>query len=72
MRVDYDLWQETEDLEVVITHDHPVEVDQSVTIIKATPEGITLEFYQDGEITGSIGMMYEEWFRFATQESGVK
>ena len=64
-RIDHDLWQEPEDLEVVITHDHPVDLDQSTTIIRATEDGITIEFYLNGEITGAITSTYEEWFQLS-------
>lgn len=60
--IEHDLWQETEDLEVVVTHDHPVDLDQSATVIKVTEEGIIIDFYSNGDLTGTIGMTYDEWF----------
>lgn len=58
----YDCWQPNEDIEVIVTHDHPVELEQATTIIKVTDEGIIIDFYSNGEITGTIGMTYDEWF----------
>lgn len=58
----YDCWQPNEDVEVIVTHDHPVELEQATTIIKVTDEGIIIDFYSNGEITGTIGMTYDEWF----------
>lgn len=60
--VHYDCWQPNEDIEVIVTHDHPVELEQATTIIKVTDEGIIIDFYSNGEITGTIGMTYDEWF----------
>lgn len=60
--VHYDCWQPDEDIEVIVTHDHPVELEQATTIIKVTDEGIIIDFYSNGEITGTIGMTYDEWF----------
>lgn len=60
--VHYDCWQPNEDVEVIVTHDHPVELEQATTIIKVTDEGIIIDFYSNGEITGTIGMTYDEWF----------
>lgn len=61
-RIEHDLWQTDEDVEVVVTHDHPVELSQATTIIKVSSEGIIVDFYQDGDLSGTIGMTYEEWF----------
>ncbi len=61
-RIDFDSWQPQDDVEVVVTHDHPAETEQSTTIIKANADGIIIDFYLDGELTGTIGMTYEEWF----------
>lgn len=68
-RIDHDLWQEPDDLEVVITHDHPVDLDQATTIITATEDGITMEFYSNGDLTATIAMTYTEWFDFASQKA---
>lgn len=65
-RIDLDLWQTDEDVEVIVTHDHPVELSQATTIVKINAEGIIIDFYSDGEITGTIGMTYEEWFDHAS------
>ena len=61
-RIEHDLWQEGDDLEIVVTHDHPVDLTQATTIIKVTEEGIIIDFYSDGDLTGTIGMTYDEWF----------
>lgn len=61
-RINLDLWSTDEDVEVVVTHDHPVELDQSVTIVKVTSDGVIMEFYQNGELTGTIDRTFEEWF----------
>jgi len=62
-RVEYDLWQDTEPLEVVVTHDYPLEpTGGAVTLLKITDEGIIIDFYSDGVVTGTIGMTYDEWF----------
>lgn len=71
-RIEHDLWQEEEDLEVIITHDHPVELDQSATVIRATEEGIIIDFYSNGDLTGTIGMTYEEWFDFSQRLATTK
>lgn len=64
-RIDFDTWQTDEPVEVVITHDHPVDLEQATTIVHVTSEGIIINFYSDGEITGSVGMTYDEWFDFS-------
>lgn len=61
-RINLDLWSTDEEVEVVVTHDHPVDLDQSVTIVKVTSEGIIFDFYLNGELTGTIGRTFEEWF----------
>jgi hypothetical protein len=71
-RVEYDLWSTDEDVEIVITHDHPVELDQSTTIVKANPDGLIIDFYQNGELTGTIGMTYEEWFDFSQRDKAAQ
>lgn len=63
--IEHDLWQEAEGLEVIITHDHPVELDQSATVIYANEDGLTIEFYLNGDMTGSVSMTYQEWFDFS-------
>lgn len=63
--INLDLWSTDEEVEVVVTHDHPVELDQSVTIVKVTSEGVVLDFYQNGELTGTISRTFEEWFESA-------
>lgn len=68
-QVSHDLWQEPEDLEVIITHDHPVDLEQATTIVNVTADGIIINFYTDGEMTGSVGMTYDAWFDFS-QEVG--
>ena len=61
-RIEHDLWQEDDSLEVVITHDHPVDLDQATTIIKVSEDGITLYFYLNGDLTGMVSNTYDEWF----------
>lgn len=34
---------------------------QTVVIVKATSEGIIIDFYADGDPTVTIGRTYEEW-----------
>lgn len=67
-RIEHDLWQEAESLEVVITHDHPVELDQATTIVKVSEEGIILYFYLNGDLNGMVSMTYEEWFGFSQRQ----
>ena len=66
-RINLDLWSTDDDVEVIVTHDHPVELDQSVTIVKVTEEGVVMDFYQNGELTGTIGRTFEEWFELAAR-----
>ena len=52
------------DIEVVIdlTNEVPIDfVDQHTLIVKATSEGIIMDFYQDGELAGTIARTYSEW-----------
>jgi|DEB19_MinimDraft_3_1074340.scaffolds.fasta_scaffold01445_11 hypothetical protein len=62
----FEPWQSTDDVEVVINHDNPMDITQAVTIVKVTNEGVIIDFYLDGEPTGTIGMTYDEWFVMAT------
>lgn len=64
-RVEHELWQENEALEVVVTHDNPMELDQATTIIKVSEDGIWLYFYLNGDLNGLVTMTYDEWFEFA-------
>ena len=64
-QISHDLWQEPENLEVIITHDHPVDLNQSTTMIRVDEDSITLEFYLDGELTGAITSTYDEWFQLS-------
>lgn len=53
------------EIEVVIdlTDEVPIDfVDQHTLIVKATSEGIIMDFYQDGEPAGTIARTYSEWF----------
>lgn len=68
-RINLDLWSTDEDVEVVVTHDHPVDLEQSVTIVKITQEGVIMDFFQDGEMTGTICRTFEEWFELAEQSA---
>lgn len=67
-RIEHDLWQEENDLEIVVTHDHPVDPAQATTIIKVTDDGLTIDFYNDGDLTGTISMTYDEWFDFSQKQ----
>lgn len=52
------------DIEVVIdlTNEVPIDfVDQHTLIVKATSEGVIMDFYQDGEPAGTIARTYSEW-----------
>jgi hypothetical protein len=40
-----------------------------VSIIHITSEGFIVDFYQDGELTRTIGRTWEEWFHSAQQSS---
>lgn len=71
-RVEHDLWQEEEDLEVIITHDHPVELDQTATVIHANEDGLTIEFHLNGDMTGSIALNYHEWFDLSQRLATTK
>jgi len=33
--------------------------------VKFTVEGIIIDFYDNAEFVGTIGMTYEEWFQFS-------
>jgi hypothetical protein len=57
----HDAWQ-GEPLTVIVTHDNPMELAQASTHITVTSEGLILDFYQDGELNGTAGMTFEEWF----------
>lgn len=63
--IDHDLWQEEDDLQVVITHNLPTDLDQPATVIHANEDGITLEFYLNGDLNGKISMTYDEWFEMS-------
>lgn len=64
-RINLDLWSTDDDVEVIVTHDHPVELDQSVTVVKVNDEGMIIDFFQDGELTGTLSRTFEEWFALA-------
>lgn len=50
-------------IEVVITPPHdPYDPQQSVIILHVTDEGILMDFYEDGELTRTLGRTYQEWF----------
>ena len=50
-------------IDIVITPIHdPHDPQQSVIILHITSEGIMLDFYEDGELTGTIGRTYQEWY----------
>ena len=72
MTLNYNSWQDGE-ATLVIEHDLPVDMDQSVLTVKANYEGLVLDFFQNGELTATMGMTYEEWFElaetFATKKS---
>ena len=70
MTLNYNAWQDGE-ATLVIEHDLPMELDQSVLIVKAGHEGLILDFFQNGEITATLGMTYEEWFELA-EAKGTK
>ena len=53
------------DLTVIVANDHPMDLSQAVTMLRFTLEGIIMDFYQDGELTGTIAKTYEEWFDLA-------
>lgn len=55
-----------EDLTVIVANDHPMDLSQAVTLLRFTSEGIIMDFYQDGELTGTIAKTYEEWFDLAS------
>ncbi len=62
-----------------ITHDINLHADKTVTVytsthddpsprllqVKFTIEGIIIDFYDNAEFVGTIGMTYEEWFQFS-------
>lgn len=49
-------------IDIVITPVHdPLDPQQSVIILHLTEEGILMDFYEDGELTGTIGRTYQEW-----------
>ena len=54
-----------DDIEVVIISDTPLEEIQKATILKVTSEGVILDFYIDGDLVGTIGMTYDEWFEMS-------
>ena len=37
--------------------------------VKFTSEGVIIDFYDDAELTATIGMTYEEWFDFCGARS---
>jgi hypothetical protein len=51
--------------------------DKSPRILKVafTNEGIIMDFYEDAELSNTIGMTYDEWFEFSnsriTRTSGM-
>lgn len=63
----YQAWQSSDDVEVIINHDNPMDITQPVTTVKITSEGIIIDFYSDGELTGTVGMTYDEWFEMANK-----
>lgn len=45
--------------------------DKSPRILKVafTNEGIIMDFYEDAELSNTIGMTYEEWFEFSNSRT---
>lgn len=62
----FEPWQSSDDVEIVINHDDPMSISQPVTVVKVTSEGVIMDFFLDGELTGTIGMTYDEWYEMAT------
>ena len=60
--IQYDLWSTDEPVDVVVTHEYPGEGGNPQTIIHVTEEGVIIDFISEGEVTGTIGMTYDEWF----------
>lgn len=53
-----------ENIEVIvdITGEAPIDfVDQHTLVLKLTSEGVIMDFYQDGELAGTIARTYSEW-----------
>lgn len=53
-----------DDVEVIIDLTTKINVDywdQYVLIVKATSEGVIMDFFLDGELVGTIASTYEEW-----------
>lgn len=50
-------------IEVVITPPHDLhDPQQRVIILHVTDEGVMMDFYEDGELMGTVGRTYDEWF----------
>jgi hypothetical protein len=60
--IDYDLWSTAEPVDVVVTHEYPGEFGNPQTIVHVTQEGVIIDFINEGEVTGTVGMTYDEWF----------
>lgn len=53
-------------IDIVITPIHdPHDPQQSVIILHITEEGILMDFYEDGELTHTLGRTYQEWHDLA-------
>lgn len=53
-----------DDVEVIIDLTTKINVDywdQYVLIVKATSEGVIMDFFLEGELVGTIANTYEEW-----------
>lgn len=69
----YEPWVDDSEGQLQINHDNPMNLSQSVTFIRATPETLVMEFYQDGDLIASFEQTYEQWFSLiASLEEGKK
>ena len=58
----------SEDLQVsVLTSAY--EEPARIMNVKFTSEGVIIDFYDDAELTATMGMTYEEWFDFCDARS---
>lgn len=74
--IDFDCNGNQEPIDVVVTlssFDYegkwadPEDGDQMVSIVHFTPEGLLVDFFQDGELVRTVGRTWEEWFDSAQQ-----
>lgn len=56
----YEAWLATDDARLVISHGDPKDPSQHVLVIIANADGISMEFYQDGELVNTKTTKYAE------------